>query len=153
MHVFYGLSITTKIYGEVCRNCTAIVPLSGGGISRVFRCICAISAPSSEPPADIKCLFSASLPHTRPPFQREICKICSNCTNNCNIWGYKRTNSLSTTVVSHIVRILPSLVDFYCHPADCQQLSGDLKNPLVDYLSIGLVYGIYAPKVKPTVMI
>ncbi len=54
-------------------NSTAIVPLRGGGIDRAFRCICVISADSTEPPADTKCQFSASLPHTRLPFQRELC--------------------------------------------------------------------------------
>jgi len=42
-----------------------------GGISRAIRRICVISAVLSEPPAGTKCRFSANLPCSRQPFQRE----------------------------------------------------------------------------------
>lgn len=44
--------------------------MAGGGIQRANRCKSAISAPTSERPADTKCQFSATLPHTRRAIQR-----------------------------------------------------------------------------------
>jgi len=65
--------------------CTAIVPLRGGGISRVSRCICVISVATAGSSAAQKCQFGASLPHSRRTIRREYCTNCNKCSNNCHI--------------------------------------------------------------------
>ncbi len=47
-----------------------------GGHTGASRFTCAISAASAETAASQKCRFSGSLPCSRPPFRRGICKLC-----------------------------------------------------------------------------
>ena len=60
----YQLSTSHRNYGGTTPQMT------GGGIQRANRCKSAISAPTSERPADTNCQFSATLPHTRGAMQR-----------------------------------------------------------------------------------